>query len=70
MVKIAYLYNINAPSEITDELTLRVMYEKMNMEFTVPWEEGSEQNYFKMKRNSINAFHDLVLPCKGLKIRL
>jgi hypothetical protein len=78
-LNLKYLYNINAPSEWTsdisltnylsgDELNLVASYDGYHVNYNIPY--VSYHSYMKAERNSIIVFDDLVLPCDGLKLHL
>ena len=79
MVQLKYLYNINAPSEWTqdatssnylsgDELNVVASYDGYKVNLNIPYVEF--HSYVKMERNSILVFDNIVLPCDGLRIHL
>lgn len=79
MVELKYLYNINAPSEWTqdkvrtsvfsgDEINVVASYDDYKVNLNIPYVTFT--TYIKMERNSILAFDNIVLPCDGLRIHL
>ena len=81
MAKVSYIYNINAPSEFTndkgtgtldifsgDEYMLVAKFDDIDITFDVPFNQiGS---YIKSKRNSLTMFKNLIMPCQGLSLHL
>ena len=78
MVKVNYIYNINAPFEKTidldidpfsgDEYMLVAQYDNIDITFDVPYDQTG--SFIKSKRNSITKFKDLVIPCTGLNLHI